>query len=102
MFRAYINILAILLGLSNFVVLVSAWGSGRDVTALDFLVPAAFLLVVVSLVFGLRMLMRSRDSRIITRALEQQRAQIASFKTALSNQSVTGPELSRGLKSWNS
>lgn len=102
MFRAYINILAIFLGLSNFVVLASAWGNGRDVTARDFLIPAAILFLLVSLVFVLRIVLRLRDSRMITRALAQHRAQIAHFKTALGVQSVTGPEFSRGLKSWNS
>lgn len=101
MFRAYVNILAIILGLSNFAVLASALGSGRDVTAQDLLVPAAVLFLLVSLVFVMRRLMILRDTRIVRRALAQHRAQVVHFKTALGNQSLDGSEFSRGMKSWN-
>ena len=102
MFRAYVNTLAITLGLSNFVVLASALGSGRDVTARDFLVPAAVLLLLVSFVFIVLKLVRLRDSRIVTRALAQQRTKIADFKATLRDQAMGTTKLSQGLKSWNS
>jgi ABC-type protease/lipase transport system fused ATPase/permease subunit len=102
MFRAYVNILAITLGLSNFVVLASALGSGRDVTARDFLVPAAVLFLLVSFVLGVLKLVRLRDSRIITRALSQQRSKIAAFKTTLRDQAIDATKFSQGLKPWNS
>lgn len=102
MFRLYVNTLTIFLGLSNFVVLASAWGNGRDVTARDLIVPAGLLFLLVSSVFAVLKLFRLRDSRMIARALAEQRAQIAHFKTALSRQAADGPEFSKGIKSWNS
>ncbi len=102
MFRAYINILAFILGLSNFAVLGLAAGSGHALIARDFIVPGAILFLLVSLVFILLKLLQLHDSRIATRALSQRSAQIADFKAALRNQASGQTEFSRGFKAWNS
>jgi hypothetical protein len=92
MLRAYVNILAFVLGLSNFVVLAWTTGSGNFPAARDFLIPAAELVLLVSLVFLVLKLVRQHDARIIARALAQRGAQVAEFKAALRNPSAGRPD----------
>ncbi|HKD81699.1 MAG TPA: hypothetical protein VKH81_18545 [Candidatus Angelobacter sp.] len=100
MFRAYLNTLALLLGLSNFAVLTIRFVSGHAPSSRDFLIPAATLTLLLSVIFLFLKLMRLHDSRIASRALEQRSAQIADFKAALNQ--ASRPEFSRGINSWNS
>lgn len=99
MFCAYLNTLALLLGLSNFAVLTIAFVSGHAPSSRDFLIPAAILALLLSVLFLFLKLVRLHDLRIASRALAQRRAQIADFKAAL-NQAP--PEFSRGVNPWNS
>jgi len=101
MFRAYVNILAFGLGLSNFAVLAAAIVSGHTLAARDFLVPGSILVLLTSLVFILLKLVRMHDTRIAAHTLARHNAQIANFKAALGSQAAA-PEFPRGIKSWNS
>lgn len=102
MFRAYLNTLALTLGLSNFAVLAAAMVKGHAPASQDFLLPAAILVVLLSLVFILLKLVRIRDTRIAARTLAWHNAQIEDFKAALRSEIANRPEFSRGIKSWNS
>jgi hypothetical protein len=97
MFRAYINILALSLGLSNFAVLALAMVSNHALIPRDFILPGGILVLLVSLVFILLKLQRTHDTRIAARALARHGAQIANFKAALGAQAAA-PEFSRGIK----
>ncbi|HEY7405221.1 MAG TPA: hypothetical protein VIB39_16975 [Candidatus Angelobacter sp.] len=102
MFRAYVNILALSLGLSNFAVLALAMVSGHALISRDFIVPGAVIVLISSLVFFLLKLVRLHDTRIAARALAQHSTQIANFKAAMRKQTAGQQEFSRGIKSWNS
>jgi ABC-type Fe3+-siderophore transport system permease subunit len=102
MFRSYVTVLAFSLGLSNFAVLAWASGNGHAASWRNFVISAVAVFLLVSLIFILLKLLRLHDSRIAARALTQRSAQIADFKNSLRNQTLSGPEFSRGFNPWNS
>lgn len=103
MFRLYLEILNFNVALSVFVVVTVAMVSGRALTSEDFIFPVAIQLLLTSLVFILRELLRLHDAKIAARVLVQSTGtQLAAFKAALRNQSVERPEFSKGYKTWNS
>jgi hypothetical protein len=103
MFRLYLEILNFNVALSVFAVVTVSMVSGRALTSQDFIFPVAIQLLLTSLVFILRELLRRHDARIAARVLVQRTGtQLAALKTALRNQGVERPEFSKGYKTWNS
>jgi hypothetical protein len=102
MFRLYLEILTLNVGLSVFAVLALATVSGHAWTSNDFIFPVAIQVLLTSLVFILRGLLRQYEARISARALAQRTGvQLAAFKIALRNQASGSSELSGGFKTWN-
>jgi hypothetical protein len=103
MFRLYLEILALNVGISVFVVLAVAAMSGTAFAAEIFIFPIGLQVLMTSLVFILRKLLRLHDARITARALAQSTAeQLAVFNNALRNQSAGRAGFSGGFRTWNS
>jgi len=102
MWRAYINVLAFALGLSNFAVLVLGTGNDHGPALRDLAIPAAAIVIVVSLAFIIAKMVRVHDARIVAKALAQRAAKIANFKSALRNPITSTPDFSKGVGTWNS
>ena len=103
MFRLYLEILAFNVGISASVVLAVAAMSGIALTAEIFIFPTVVQVLLTSLVFILRALLRLHDARITARALAQSTAkQLAVFNNALRNQPSRRAGFSGGLRTWNS
>lgn len=103
MFRLYLDILAFNVGISVFVVLAVSVMSGIALTAEIFIFPIGIQVLITSLVFILRTLLRLHDARITARALAQSTAeQLAVFNNALRNQSAGRADFSGGFRTWNS
>lgn len=103
MFRLYLDILAFNVGISVFVVLAVSVMSGIAVTAKIFVFPICIQVLMTSLVFILRKLLRLHDDRITARALAQGTAeQLAVFNNALRNESAGRAGFSGGFRTWNS
>lgn len=103
MFRLYVEILAFNVGISVCVMLAVAAMSGIALTAEIFIFPTVIQVLMTSLVFLLRALLRLHDARITARALAQSTAeQLAVFNNALRNQPAGRAGFSGGLRSWNS
>ena len=99
MFRLYLEILAVNVGISVFAVLAVAAMSGIALTAEIFIFPICIQVLMTSLVFILRTLLRLHDARITARALAQRTAQqLAVFNNAVRNQAG----FSGGIRTWNS
>lgn len=102
MWRAYINVLAFALGLSNFAVLVLGTSNDHGPALRDLAIPGAVAVLLVSLAFVIVKMVRVHDARIIARALARRDAQIANFKSALRNPVTSTPNFSKGVGTWNS
>lgn len=102
MWRTYINVLAFALGLSNFAVLVLGTGNDHGLALRDLAVPAAVVVILVSLAFIIAKMVRVHDARIVAKALAQRDAQIANFKSVLCNPAANRPNFSKGVGTWNS
>jgi hypothetical protein len=103
MFRLYLETLALSVGISTFVVLAVVAMSGVILTAELFIFPILIQVLMTSMVFILRKLLRLHDARITARALAQRTAeQLAVFNNALRNQPAGRAGLSGGFKTWNS
>ena len=103
MFRLYLDILAFNVGISVFIVLAVSVMSGIALTAEIFIFPIVIQVLMTSLVFILRTLLRLHDARITARALAQSTAeQLAVFNHALRNQSAGCAGFSGGFRTWNS
>ena len=103
MFRLYLEILVLNVGFSIFVVLAVSVMRGIALTAEIFIFPAVLQVLMTSMVFILRKLLRLHDARITARALAQSTAeQLAVFNNALRNQSADRAGFSGGLRTWNS
>lgn len=103
MFRLYVEILAFNVGISVCVMLAVAAMSGIALTAEIFIFPTVIQVLMTSLVFLLRALLRLHDARITARALAQSTAeQLAVFNNALRNQPAGRADFSGGLRTWNS
>ena len=103
MFRLYLEIMSFNVGLSTLAVVVVTTVSGRVVTLKDFIFPVAIQLLVTSLVFILRALLRLHDARITARVLAQRTGtQLLAFQRALCKQRPVRTELRGGLRIWNS
>ena len=103
MFRLYLEILAFNVGISVCVMLAVAAMSGIALTAEIFIFPIVIQVLMTSLVFILRKLLRLHDARIAARALAQSTAeQLAVFNNALRNQSAGRTGYSGGFRAWNS
>ena len=103
MFRLYLKILAVNVGISTFIVLAVAVMSGVSLTAEIFIFPTVIQVLMTSLVFILRKLLRLHEARITARALAQSTAeQLAVFNNALRNQPAGRADFSGGLRTWNS
>jgi hypothetical protein len=95
MFRLYLEILALNVGVSSFAVLAVAAVRGQAPAAQDLIFSAAVQVLFVSLVFALRKLLRMHDDRVAARAVARHTgAQLANFKTALRNQAPDRPDFS--------
>lgn len=97
MIRAYITVLAFALGLSNFAVLAWTSGSGERPSAREFMVTAAAVILLVSLIFVLRQMLRRHDARIVARTLAQHSERIANFKSALLRENSSRTDLAKGF-----
>lgn len=103
MFWLYLEILALNVGVSAVVVLAMAAMSGIALTAEIFIFPTVIQVLMTSLVFILRKLVRLHDARITARALAQSTAeQLAIFNNALRNQPAGPDGFSGGFRTWNS
>lgn len=103
MFRLYLEILVFNVGLSILAVVAVSMASGHALTSKDLIFPVIIQVLVTSLVFVLRELVRLYNSRIAARVLSRRIGeQLAAFKSALRNQTSNRPEFSRGFKTWNS
>lgn len=103
MFRLYLEILVLNVGISTFVVLAVVAMSGIALTAEIFIFPIVIQVLMTSLVFILRKLLRLHDARITARALAQSTAkQLAVFHNALRNQPAGRARFSGGFRTWNS
>lgn len=103
MFRLYLEILAFNVGISVCIMLAVAAMSGIALTAEIFIFPTVIQVLMTSLVFLLRVLLRLHDARITARALAQSTAeQLAVFNNALRNQPADCAGFSGGLRTWNS
>lgn len=103
MFRLYLEIMSVNVGLSTLAVVVVTTGGGQAVTLKDFIFPVAIQLLVTSLVFILRALLRLHDARITARVLSQRTGtQLLAFQRALCKQRPVRTELRGGLRIWNS
>jgi len=99
MFRLYLEILAVNVGISVFAVLAVAAMSGIALTVRVFTFPIVTQALLTSLVFIFRELVRLHDARITARALAQRTAQqLAGFNNAVRNQAG----FSGGIRTWNS
>lgn len=102
MFRLYWDILVFGVSVCIFAVLAVAAVQGHAVTWKDFAFPIAIQVLLTSLVFILRELLRRYNARIAARVLAQRTgAQLADFKAALLHHR-NQPDFSRGFKTWNS
>ena len=100
MFGLYLNILALGVSVSTFMVVAVAVLQGHAVTRNDLIVPTAIQVLLTSLVFILRGLIRRYDARIAARVLVRRTgAQLADFKAALLHHRQG---LSKGFRTWNS
>ena len=103
MFRLYLDILAFNVGISVFVVLAVSVMSGIAVTVQIFIFPICIQVLMTSLVFILRTLLRLHDARITARALAQSTTeQLLVFNNALRKQPAGRADFSGGLRTWNS
>lgn len=100
MLRLYLNILVLGVGAASFAVLAVAAVQGHTVTRQDFIFPVAIQVLLTSLVFLLRELVRRYDARVAARAISRgAAAQMADFKAALRHHRQ---EFSKGFRTWNS
>lgn len=103
MFRLYLEILAFNVGISVCVMLAVAAMSGIALTAEIFIFPIVIQVLLTSLVFLLRALLRMHDARITARALAHSTAEhLAVFNNALRTQPAARAGFSGGLRTWNS
>jgi hypothetical protein len=103
MFRLYLEILVLNVSISAFVVLAVAAMSGIALTAEIFIFPTVIQVLMTSLVFILRKLLRLHDARITARVLAQRTGmQLLAFQRALCKQRSVRTELRGGLRIWNS
>ena len=99
MFRLYLEILAFNVGIAVCVMLAMAAVSGIALTAEIFIFPTVIQVLLTSLVFILRALLRLHDARITARALTHSTAeQLAVFNNALHNQPAGRADFSGGLR----
>jgi len=63
MFRLYLKILALNIGLSNFIVLTVAYTNGGAVKSADFFFPAAIQFLVVTVIFVMLDLVKTHAHR---------------------------------------
>ena len=100
MFRLYLNILALSVSVSTFAVLAVSVLLGHAVTRHDLIFPTAMQVLLISLVFIVRELVRRYDARVAARVLVQRTgAQLAEFKATLLPHR---PQFSKGFRTWNS
>jgi hypothetical protein len=100
MFGLYLNILALSVSVSTFAVLAAAALQGHAVTRHDLMVPIAIQVLLTSLVFIVRELVRRYESRIACRVfIHRTGAQLADFKAVLLHHRQG---FSKGFKTWNS
>lgn len=102
MWRTYINVLAFALGFSNFDVLVLGTGNEHGLALRNLAIPAAVVVILVSLAFIIAKMVRVHDARIVAKALAQRDAKIANFKSALRDPITSTPNFSKGVGTWNS
>ena len=103
MFRLYLEILSFNVGLSVFAMVAVTMVSGQVITLKDFIFPVAVQLLMTSLVFILRELLRLHDARIAARARAQRiGTQLLAFQHALCKQRPGRTELRGGIRTWNS
>jgi hypothetical protein len=100
MFGLYLNILALSVSVSTLVVLAAAALQGHAVTRHDLMVPVAIQVLLTSLVFILRELVRRYEARVAARVfIHRTGAQLADFKAVLLHHRQG---FSKGFRTWNS
>jgi hypothetical protein len=90
MFRLYLETLALSVGISTFVVLAVVAMSGVTLTAELFIFPILIQVLMTSMVFILRKLLRLHDARITARARPAHRGAACGFQQCLA-QPAGGP-----------
>jgi hypothetical protein len=100
MFGLYLNILALSLSVSTFAVLAVAMLQGHAVTRHDLMVPTAIQVLLTTLVFVLRELVRRYEARVAARVfIHGIGAQLADFKAVLLHHRKG---FLKGFRTWNS
>jgi hypothetical protein len=100
MFGLYLNILALSVSVSTFVVVAVAALQGHAVTRHDLIVPIAIQVLLASLVFILRELVRRYEARVAGRVfIYRTGTQLADFKAALLHHRQG---FSKGFRTWSS
>jgi hypothetical protein len=100
MFGLYLNILALSVSVSTFAVLAVAALQRHVVTRHDLIVPAAIQVLLTSLVFILRELIRRYEARVAARVfIHRTGEQLAGFKAALLH---PRQGFAKGFRTWNS
>jgi hypothetical protein len=103
MFRLYLEILNFNVGLSALAVVAVTMVSGQAVTLKGFIFLFTIQVLVTSLVFILREVVRLHDARIAARVLAQRTGtHLLAFQRALCKQRPGRAELRGGLRTWNS